>query len=126
MQRTDIVDKSQLRNDHPDFRIGDTVKVHFKIKEGDKERVQVFEGVAIRTKGMSQSKTVTVRKMSFGVGVERIFPLSSPLIDKLEVATKGSVRRAKLYYLRDVQGKAARIKERRDDTPAAPAAPAQG
>ena len=115
MQRTDIVDKLQLRTDHPSFQIGDTVKVHFKIKEGEKERVQTFEGVAIRRKGTKARETVTVRKMSFGVGVERIFPLSSPLIDRLEVATKGSVRRAKLYYLRDVKGKAARIKERRDD-----------
>jgi large subunit ribosomal protein L19 len=115
MQRTDAVDKLQLRKDHPSFQIGDTIRVHFKIKEGDKERVQVFEGVAIRKKGSMARETITVRKMSFGVGVERIFPLSSPLIDKLEVATKGSVRRAKLYYLRDVQGKAARIKERRDD-----------
>ena len=115
MQSTDAVDKLQLRKDHPSFQIGDTIRVHFKIKEGDKERVQVFEGVAIRKKGSMARETITVRKMSFGVGVERIFPLSSPLIDKLEVATKGSVRRAKLYYLRDVQGKAARIKERRDD-----------
>jgi large subunit ribosomal protein L19 len=115
MQRTDVVDKLQLRTDHPSFQIGDTVKVHFKIKEGDKERIQVFEGVAIRQRGTGGRKTLTVRKVSFGVGVERIFPLSSPLIDKLEVAVKGSVRRAKLYYLRDVVGKAARIKERRDD-----------
>jgi large subunit ribosomal protein L19 len=119
MQRTDVVDKLQLRTDHPAFQIGDTVKVHFKIKEGDKERTQVFEGVAIRQKGSLGRTTLTVRKMSFGVGVERIFPLSSPLIDKLEVSIKGSVRRAKLYYLRDVQGKAARIKERRDDLPGA-------
>ena len=115
MQRTDAVDKLQLRKDHPGFQIGDTLRVHFKIKEGDKERVQVFEGVAIRKKGTMARETVTVRKMSFGVGVERIFPLSSPLIDKVEVAVKGSVRRAKLYYLRDVQGKAARIKERREE-----------
>jgi large subunit ribosomal protein L19 len=115
MQRTDVVDKLQLRTDHPAFQIGDTLRVHFKIKEGDKERVQVFEGVAIRRKGTKARETITVRKVSFGVGVERIFPLSSPLIDKLEVATRGSVRRAKLYYLRDVTGKAARIKERRED-----------
>lgn len=119
MQRTDVVDKLQLRTDHPPFQIGDTVRVHFKIKEGDKERIQVFEGVATRQRGTMGRTTLTVRKMSFGVGVERIFPLSSPLIDKLEVAIKGSVRRAKLYYLREVQGKAARIKERRDDEPGA-------
>jgi len=124
MQRTDVVDKHQLRTDHPPFQIGDTVRVHFKIKEGDKERVQAFEGVAIRRKGTKGRETLTVRKVSFGVGVERIFPLSSPLIDRMEVAVKGSVRRAKLYYLRDVQGKAARIKERRDDDVVVPSTPA--
>jgi large subunit ribosomal protein L19 len=121
MQKTDLIDKLQLRTDHPSFQIGDTVRVHFKIREGEKERVQVFEGVAIRCRGTKGRSTLTVRKMSFGVGVERIFPLSSPLIDKLEVAVKGDVRRAKLYYLRDVTGKAARIKERRDDVVAPPA-----
>ena len=115
MQRTDLVDKHQLRTDHPSFQIGDTLRVHFKIKEGEKERVQVFEGVAIRRKGSLGRETLTVRKMSFGVGVERIFPLCSPLIDRLEVATRGRVRRAKLYYLRELEGKAARIKSRRDD-----------
>ncbi|MEW5851173.1 MAG: 50S ribosomal protein L19 [Myxococcota bacterium] len=115
MQRTDIVDKLQLRTDHPSFQIGDTLRVHYKIKEGDKERVQVFEGVAIRRKNTKGRETITVRKVSFGVGVERIFPLSSPLIDKLEVATMGTVRRAKLYYLREVSGKAARIRERREE-----------
>lgn len=122
MQRTDIVDKLQLRTDHPPFQIGDTVRVHFKIKEGEKERVQVFEGVAIRRRNSKGRETLTVRKMSFGVGVERIFPLSSPLIDKLEVAVKGSVRRSKLYYLRNVTGKAARIRERRGEYEAAPTA----
>jgi large subunit ribosomal protein L19 len=117
MQRTQFIDKMQYRSDHPAFQIGDTLRVHFKIKEGDKERVQVFEGVAIGRRGSLGKETLTVRKVSFGVGVERIFPLSSPLIDHLEIAVKGSVRRAKLYYLRDLQGKAARIKGRRDDEP---------
>jgi large subunit ribosomal protein L19 len=122
MHRTDLINKSQFRTDHPSFQIGDTIRVHFKIKEGDKERVQVFEGVAMGRRGTLGAETVTVRKISFGVGVERIFPLSSPLIDHLDVSVKGSVRRAKLYYLRDLVGKAARIKGRRDDEPTAAAA----
>ena len=115
MQRTDAIDKLQLRTDHPTFKMGDTLRVHFKIKEGDKERVQVFEGVAIRRRGSHSLMTLTVRKVSFGVGVERIFPLSSPLIDKIEIATRGAVRRSKLYYLRDLQGRAARIRALRED-----------
>ena len=114
MQRTDAVDKLQLRKDHPSFQIGDTIRVHFKIKEGDKERVQVFEGVAIRKKGSMARETITVRKMSFGEGVERVFPLYSPNVESITVVRKGVVRRAKLYYLRGRRGKSARIAERRD------------
>lgn len=102
-----------MRLDHPDFVAGDTVKVHVKIQEGEKERIQVFEGVVIsKRKGMSNA-TFTVRKISYGVGVERIFPFHSPIIEKIEVVSRGRVRRAKIYYLRKLRGKAARIKERR-------------
>lgn len=102
-----------MRLDLPDFAPGDTVKVHVKIKEGEKERIQVFQGVVIsKRKGMTNA-TFTVRKVSYGVGVERVFPLHSPIIDKIEVVTRGRVRRAKIYYLRNLRGKAARIKERR-------------
>jgi large subunit ribosomal protein L19 len=107
------LEKEMMRMDLPDFAPGDTVKVHVKIKEGEKERIQVFQGVVIgRRKGTSNA-TFTVRKVSYGIGVERIFPLHSPIIDKIEVMTKGRVRRAKIYYLRNLKGKAARIKERR-------------
>ncbi|MBU1342024.1 MAG: 50S ribosomal protein L19 [Proteobacteria bacterium] len=107
------LEKEQLRLDIPDFTSGDTVKVHVKIKEGEKERIQVFEGVVIKkTKGYSSAR-FTVRKISGGIGVERIFPLYSPIIDTIEVVTKGRVRRSKLYYLRNLRGKAARIKEKR-------------
>lgn len=107
------LEREQMRLDIPDFRAGDTVKVHVKIKEGEKERIQVFAGVVIKkTKGLTSAR-FTVRKISGGVGVERIFPLYSPSIDKIEVETRGRVRRSKIYYLRNLRGKAARIKERR-------------
>lgn len=105
------VDNSQIRTDLPRFRPGDTVRVHVKIKEGDKFRVQVFEGVVIARKSNGISSTFTVRKVSFGYGIERIFPLHSPIIEKLEVMKSGKVRRARLYYLRGRRGKAARLKE---------------
>jgi large subunit ribosomal protein L19 len=101
----------QLRKDTPNFRPGDTVKVHYKVKEGNRERIQLFEGVVIKRRGTGISATFTVRKMSYGVGVERAFPINSPKIEKIEVARRGRVRRAKLYYLRNLTGKAARIKE---------------
>jgi len=106
------ITKDQLRTDHPDFRPGDTVKVHVKVVEGDRERIQLYEGVVIKRQNGGISETFTVRKISYGVGVERTFPLHSPRVDKIEVARRGKVRRAKLYYLRDRRGKAARIKER--------------
>src|SRR5690625_5604556 len=107
------VTKDQLRTDHPDFRPGDTVEVHVKVIEGSRERVQVFEGVVIKRQNGGISETFTVRKISYGVGVERTFPLHSPRIAKIEVSRRGKVRRAKLYYLRHLRGRAARIKERR-------------
>jgi large subunit ribosomal protein L19 len=113
MNSTDIVDRAHLRDDIPDFGPGDTVKVHVRVVEGNRERVQVFEGVVIRRKGSGARETFTVRKVSFGVGVERTFPVHSPIIAKLEVARRGDVRRAKLYYLRDRVGKAAKVRERR-------------
>lgn len=105
------ITKDQLKNDVPAFRPGDTVKVHVKVREGQRERIQVFEGIVIRRNGGGVSETFTVRKISYGVGVERTFPLHSPNIDKIEVVRHGKVRRAKLYYLRKLTGKAARIKE---------------
>jgi large subunit ribosomal protein L19 len=105
------ITKEQLRQDLPRFRPGDTLKVHVKVIEGSRERIQLFEGVVIKRHGGGISETFTVRKISYGVGVERTFPLHSPKIDKLEVARRGKVRRAKLYYLRELRGKAARIKE---------------
>ena len=99
--------------DHPAFSPGDTIKVHVKIKEGEKERIQAFQGVVISKRKVSTSASFTVRKVSYGVGVERIFPLHSPIIDRIEVITRGRVRRAKIYYLRKLRGKAARIRERR-------------
>jgi large subunit ribosomal protein L19 len=107
------LEKEMIRMDHPNFLPGDTVKVHVKIKEGEKERIQVFQGVVISKKKGMVNATFTVRKVSYGVGVERIFPLHSPVIDKIEIVTHGKVRRAKIYYLRKLRGKAARIKERR-------------
>jgi large subunit ribosomal protein L19 len=115
MNTTDLVEKSYLRKGLPRFRPGDTVKVHVRVVEGNRERVQVFQGVVIRRSGGGLRETFTVRKISFGVGVERTFPLHSPSIAKLEVVQRGHVRRAKLYYLRDLRGKKARIKERRID-----------
>jgi large subunit ribosomal protein L19 len=114
MQILDAVDAASLRSDIPDFRPGDTLKVHVKVVEGTRSRIQVFQGVAIRRQGDGVRETFTVRKVSFGVGVERTFPVHTPVIDKIEVVTRGDVRRAKLYYLRDLRGKAAKIKERRD------------
>ncbi|QHS22227.1 50S ribosomal protein L19 [Virgibacillus sp. MSP4-1] len=105
------VTKDQLRTDRPDFRPGDTVKVHVKVVEGNRERIQVFEGVVLKRRGGGISETFTVRKISYGVGIERTFPVHSPRIDKIEVSRRGKVRRAKLYYLRGLRGKAARIKE---------------
>jgi large subunit ribosomal protein L19 len=114
MNATDLVDRAQLRDDVPDFAPGDTVKVHVRVVEGSRERVQMFQGAVIRRKGSGARETFTVRKISFGVGVERTFPVHSPIIAKLEVLVRGDVRRAKLYYLRDRVGKAAKIKEKRD------------
>ena len=114
MKSTDAIDRSSMRDDVPDFAPGDTLKVHVKVVEGNKERVQVFQGVVIRRSGGGVRETFTVRKLSSGVGVERTFPLHSPIIDRIEVFTRGDVRRAKLYYLRDRIGKAARVKEKRD------------
>ena len=113
MNVLEAVDKEQMKTDIPTFRPGDTVKVHAKVRERGKERIQVFEGVVIRMKRGAKRSTFTVRKISFGVGVERIYPLHSPNVAKIEVIRYGKVRRAKLYYLRDKRGKAARIKERR-------------
>ena len=118
MHKLDHVDAASLRDDIPDFRAGDNIKVHVKVIEGTRSRVQVFQGVCIRRHGGGIGETYTVRKVSFGVGVERTFPLHSPVIEKIEVVTRGDVRRAKLYYLRDLRGKAAKIKEKRNVTPA--------
>ncbi|MTI84533.1 MAG: 50S ribosomal protein L19 [Firmicutes bacterium] len=113
MNLVDVIEKEQLKNDIPNFQPGDTVKIHVKVVEGTRERIQVFEGVVIRRKGSSISETFTVRRVSYGVGVERTFPLHSPRIAKIEVSRRGRVRRARLYYLRERRGKAARVKERR-------------
>jgi large subunit ribosomal protein L19 len=115
MQKLDAVDAASLRSDIPDFRPGDTLKVHVRVVEGNKSRIQVFQGVVIRRAGGGVRETFTVRKVSYGVGVERTFPVHSPIIDKVEVVTRGDVRRAKLYYLRELRGKKAKIKERRDN-----------
>ena len=114
MQPTDLVDHENLRDDVPNFGAGDTLKVHVRVVEGNRQRVQMFEGVVIKRQGSGIRETFTVRKLSFGVGVERTFPLHSPIIDRIEVATRGDVRRAKLYYLRDRIGKRAKVKEKRD------------
>ncbi|MBA2274563.1 MAG: 50S ribosomal protein L19 [Actinobacteria bacterium] len=114
MNPTDIVERPYLKTDLPEFRPGDTVRVHVRVVEGERERVQVFEGVVIRRRGSQLSQTFTVRKVSFGVGVERTFPLHSPMIAKIEIRTRGHVRRAKLYYLRSRVGKKAKVKERRN------------
>ncbi len=113
MQPTDLVDVQSLRSDMPDFRPGDTVKVHVRVVEGSRERIQLFQGVVIARRGSGVSESFTVRKISFGVGVERTFPVHTPGIKQLEVVTLGRVRRAKLYYLRDRVGKAAKVPERR-------------
>ncbi|HEY7106588.1 MAG TPA: 50S ribosomal protein L19 [Acidimicrobiia bacterium] len=114
MQATDLVDRANLRTDIPDFAPGDTLKVHVRVVEGSRERTQVFQGVVIRRKGSGVRETFTVRKVSFGVGVERTFPIHSPIVSKIEVVSRGDVRRAKLYYLRDRVGRAAKVKEKRD------------
>jgi large subunit ribosomal protein L19 len=110
------LEQAQIRSDIPSFRPGDTLRVHVKVTEGNRSRVQVFQGVVIRRQGGSARETFTVRKISYGVGVERTFPVHTPAIEKIEVVTRGRVRRAKLYYLRSLRGKAARIKERREVT----------
>ena len=112
MNRLDSVEQTQLRDNIPAFQPGDSLKVHVRIKEGNKERLQIFEGVCIARKHGGVRETITVRKVSFGVGVERIFPLHATVVDHIDVVRRGKVRRAKLYYLRDLRGKAARIKER--------------
>ena len=114
MNPTDLVDQASLRSDIPDFGPGDTLKVHVRVIEGQKERIQVFQGVVIGRSGAGLRETFTVRKISYGVGVERTFPLHAPTIAKIEVVTRGDVRRAKLYYLRDRIGKAAKVKEKRE------------
>ncbi len=113
MHTLDSVDAAWLREDVPDFRPGDTLKVHVRVVEGSRSRIQVFQGVVIRRSGGGIRETFTVRKVSFGVGVERTFPVHTPIIERIEVVTRGDVRRAKLYYLRDLRGKAAKIKEKR-------------
>ena len=113
MNPTDLIDADSVRSDVPDFAPGDTLKVHVRVVEGNKERVQVFQGVVIRRQGSGIRETFTVRKVSYGVGVERTFPVHSPVVAKIEPVTRGAVRRAKLYYLRDRVGKAAKIKEKR-------------
>jgi large subunit ribosomal protein L19 len=114
MQPTDLVDQSSLRTDIPDFGPGDTLKVHVRVVEGSKERLQVFQGAVIGRQGDGLRETFTVRKVSYGVGDERTFPVHAPTVAKIEVVTRGDVRRAKLYYLRDRVGKAAKIKEKRE------------
>ncbi len=113
MGKIEELEKENIRLDLPSFGAGDTVKVHVKIKEGEKERIQAFQGVVISKRKGSSHATFTVRKVSYGIGVERIFPMHSPIIDKIEILTRGRVRRAKIYYLRKLRGKAARIKEKR-------------
>ncbi len=113
MNILEALEKEQMRTDIPDFRPGDTVNVHARIREGEKERIQVFKGVVIRKRNGNTGAPFTVRKVSYGVGVEKIFPLHSPLVDKIEIITRGRVRRARLYYLRKLRGKASRIKEKR-------------
>jgi len=111
MNALSIIEKGEMRTNLPTFRVGDTVRVHVKIKEGDKERIQIFEGIVIARKNGDLRSSFTVRKISFGQGVERMFPLHSPVIEQIEIVKKGRVRRAKLYYLRSLKGKAAKIKE---------------
>lgn len=118
MNTLDALDAEQLRSDIPDFRAGDTLKVHVRVVEGNRSRIQIFQGVVIRRQGSGVRETFTVRKISFSVGVERTFPVHTPVIEKIELLTRGAVRRAKLYYLRDLRGKAAKIKEKRETTSA--------
>jgi len=113
MNVLETLEKEQMRTDIPNFGPGDTIKVHARIREGEKERIQIFQGVVVRKRKGYTGATFTVRKVSYGIGVERIFPLHSPFIDKIEILTRGRVRRARLYYLRKLRGKAARIKEKR-------------
>ena len=117
MNPTDLVDRTTLRDDVPEFAPGDTVKIHVRVVEGNRERIQVFQGAVIRRQGSGARETFTARKVSFGVGVERTFPVHSPIVAKIEVVTRGDVRRAKLYYLRELRGKKAKIKEKRDAIP---------
>ncbi len=119
MNTLDFVDAASLKSDLPNFRPGDTIKVHVKVVEGNRSRIQVFQGVVIRRQGGGVRETFTVRKVSFGVGVERTFPVHTPVVEKIELVTRGDVRRAKLYYLRDLRGKKAKIKEKRDNVPKA-------
>ena len=119
MNTLDFVDAASLKSDIPSFRPGDTVKVHVKVVEGNRSRIQVFQGVVIRRQGGGVRETFTVRKVSFGVGVERTFPVHTPIVEKIELVSRGDVRRAKLYYLRDLTGKKAKIKEKRDNAPKA-------
>ncbi|HYG61482.1 MAG TPA: 50S ribosomal protein L19 [Thermoanaerobaculia bacterium] len=119
MNELQQVEQPYVQREVPEFRPGDTVRVHVRVVEGDKERIQVFQGVIIARRGGGTRETFTVRKVSGGIGVERIFPLHSPNVDRIEVIRRGRVRRAKLYYLRELRGKAARIEERRDERPAA-------
>src|SRR3989441_13053980 len=114
MNKVDLVEKPRLRDDLPDFRPGDTVKVHVRVVEAGRERIQIFQGVVIRRQGGGLRETFTIRKVSFGVGVERTYPLNSPQLDRIEIVTRGDVRRAKLYYLRELRGKKAKIKEKRE------------
>jgi large subunit ribosomal protein L19 len=118
MNTLDALDAQSRRTDIPDFRAGDTLKVHARVVEGNRSRIQIFQGVVIRRQGGGLRETFTIRKISFGVGVERTYPLHSPLLDRIEVITRGDVRRAKLYYLRDLRGKKAKIKEKRERQPA--------
>jgi len=118
MRKLDFIDESSLRTDVPDFRPGDSLKVHVKVTEGTRSRIQVFQGVVLARSGDGLRETFTVRKISFGTGVERTFPVHTPIIEKIEVVTRGDVRRAKLYYLRDLRGKKAKIREKRDNTTA--------
>ena len=117
MNPTDLVDRGSLRDDVPEFSPGDTVNVHVRVVEGNRERIQMFQGAVIRRQGSGARETFTARKVSFGVGVERTFPVHSPIVAKIEVVTRGDVRRAKLYYLRELRGKKAKIKEKRDAIP---------
>jgi large subunit ribosomal protein L19 len=119
MNTLDALDAQSMRTDLPDFRAGDTLKVYARVVEGNRSRIQIFQGVVIRRQGGGLRETFTVRKVSFGVGVERTYPLNSPALDKIEIVTRGDVRRAKLYYLRDLRGKKAKIKEKREKAPSA-------